>query len=165
MTFDERMRIVARWLDPVSGFLGGFKPPDLPGDALKAEVVLIAEAVNRQIPSTASEEAYRGVLRQIEIGIKTTAKTRSWPMIRDFVTATQAAVKANPAAMKPSEGKGLSAAIVNAKRIAAGDAVAESWLRPVRAAEMADTGLCTMGQIEDYRDGLQKMREQIYGRP
>ncbi len=98
MTYDERKRVIALWLEPRSdaGFLARFKLPSLPETAIKAELVEMVEMLAENLPILPDQAALMEFLGKLGREVGKRAKTRGWPMQSEFIAAIEA-VRSKPA--------------------------------------------------------------------
>ncbi len=110
MTFEERKRVIALWLEPRSdaGFLARFKLPSLPEPAIKAELVDLVEVMAESLPILPNQEALIEFLHNLGREVSRRAKTRAWPLQAEFVAAIEA-VRKRPAPKLQIAGKAESA--------------------------------------------------------
>lgn len=93
MNYEERKRLIAQWINPESGFLRDFKPPQVAD--LAGELVGLVETINEESPILPNAGAFQEYLARLGREVSKKAKTRSWPMQSAFVAAI-ADVRARP---------------------------------------------------------------------
>jgi len=98
MTYDERKRVIALWLEPRSdaGFLTRFKIPSLPNAAIKAELVEMTEMLAENLPILPNQSALLDFLGKMGREVSKNAETRAWPLQRHFTKAIET-VRSKPA--------------------------------------------------------------------
>lgn len=90
---DQRLAVIAEWLSPHDerGFLARYKPPPgLSHHALKAELVELGTLINERCPSGLTQEQLRDFLLRAGAIINRRARSRSWPLLRDWDEAFDA---------------------------------------------------------------------------
>lgn len=85
MNYEDRKRMVAEWINPDSGYLRRFKAPAV--DGLADELVELVEAINSAAPLMPSPEAFSEFLAALGKRVANKAKTRSWPLQSEFISA------------------------------------------------------------------------------
>lgn len=149
MNYDERMAIIRRWFNQT--IQPRFSVP--PGADPQMVVDDTCEAVNANIESMTTEADMLIILEHVRANIVRTAKSRTVPVVKEFVERTQNAHKSL------SESRGattwtrarVDTDAINARRIRAGEEVSEFCLRgEMKAKLMREQGL-TERDFAKYR--------------
>jgi len=171
LNYDTRTRMVFDFLyrDP-DGVLRRYRAPEYLGDdQLRAEVKDLVEDINREIPNGFTNADFRLLMPEIHRSIRRRHAAQGWPPAKTFIMATQeAAEKVNTtkaraiAEANPKE-RSLDTQKIWAKRMQAGEAVAETFLWGREAVEMIDRGLIDQATLDAYRKSAYAMRAEPSG--
>jgi hypothetical protein len=86
MKFDERIALISQWAE---GVLGEFTRPAASERSAAVEAKDIAEIVNRALPGDMKRETMIERLDKARLRLKENAKTRAWPIPREFLEAAK----------------------------------------------------------------------------
>lgn len=148
MNYDQRMNYILNWFR--NDMLTRFTPPTgTDGKALAHDII---EAVNTNIPSNLSQEQMNNILSSITKDIVQSARSRTVPIVKDFIASTRKATQTYRESAGAPLGSdwSLDTFEVAARRIRAGEAVSEAFLYGRQRDElMRRTGI-TKTDLEKY---------------
>ena len=150
MNYEERMTYIREWFR--NDMLTRFTPPT--GADPKAVASDTIEAVNSNIPSNTTKEQMNNILSSLTKDIVQSAKTRTLPIVKDFIASTRKCTQALREAQSGvfKDEWSLDPFDVAARRIRAGEPVGEAYLHGRQKAElMRRTGI-NEGDIQKYLD-------------
>lgn len=167
MTYDERLRMVAAWLNTDGGLLSRFKPPQGFGEAqIKREMLAIADAVNKTIPTGLWAEDVRVYLGKVETIIAENAQSRSWPLIKDFkdagVLVSRDAIKAGALQLPSPDGGGRDISLAWAARMNDGQPCAVNYIYGQRSRDLIRRGLVKIETVAEYQQSYEHSLRQTY---
>lgn len=167
MTYEARKRGIFEWLYRTpGGLLHRYRMPEhLSDDAIRDEVNLLVEDVNKLIPNEYVEADLQALLIEVNSGVRRRHGAQGWPPARVLIAATEDAVQVVSAAKvkassAPKPNDPLEAA---AGRMRRGEAVGDFYLWGRCAVEMLHRGLIGLPRIESYRDAVIARRRETYG--
>lgn len=150
MNYDQRIEYIKNWFR--NDMLTRFTPPTgANGEAIAYDII---EAVNTNIPSNLSQEQMNNILSSITKDIVHSARSRTVPIVKDFIASTRKSTQAYRESAGAPLGSewSLDTFEVAARRIRAGDAVPEAFLYGRQLDElMRRTGI-THADLEKYID-------------
>jgi hypothetical protein len=158
LTYEQRKRAIFEFLYRApGGLLHRYRLPEhLSDDAIRDEVNLLVEDVNRQIPEGFTDADMKLLLPEINGAIRRRHGAQGWPPAKIFIVATDDAVEAaakKKAAGEPAKAKSLDQYEIIAGKMRAGDPVSESYLWGREAVELIARGLVDQGTMSTYRSG------------
>lgn len=167
MTYEARKRGIFEWLYRTpGGLLHRYRMPEhLSDDAIRDEVNLLVEDVNKLIPNEYVEADLQALLIEVNSGVRRRHGAQGWPPARVLIAATEDAVQVVSAAKvkassAPKPNDPLEAA---AGRMRRGEAIGDFYLWGVCAVEMLHRGLVDQATIDRYRAGAIYSRRKVYG--
>lgn len=141
-------------------FLDRFSPPRRIAsdfDAQQREADAMLRTVLKYAPSDEYPRFLDRVLTQLQEGMK----TRAWPTTGELAEACRLFA---PKRERPVDAtQGLDAAVINAARMAAGEAVGDFWLFGICAVELEERGLVDPDVMRSYRAAAFATRKAFYG--
>jgi hypothetical protein len=150
MNYDQRIDYILNWFR--DNILTRFTPPT--GTNAKTLANDIVEAVNSNIPSNLTKEQMDNILSSLTKDIVHSARSRTLPVTKDFIASTRNASQR----LRESAGAALDSSWsldlyqLTARRVRAGEAIAEAFLFGRQREELkARTGI-TDADLEKYID-------------
>ena len=150
MNYDQRIDYILDWFR--DNILTRFTPPT--GTNAKTLANDIVEAVNSNIPSNLTKEQMDNILSSLTKDIVHSARSRTLPVTKDFIASTRNASQR----LRESAGAALDSSWsldlyqLTARRVRAGEAIAEAFLFGRQREELkARTGI-TDADLEKYID-------------
>ena len=150
MNYDQRIDYILNWFR--DNILTRFTPPT--GTNAKTLANDIVEAVNSNIPSNLTKEQMDNILSLLTKDIVHSARSRPLPVTKDFIASTRNASQR----LRESAGAALDSSWsldlyqLTARRVRAGEAIAEAFLFGRQREELkARTGI-TDADLEKYID-------------
>ena len=150
MNYDQRIDYILNWFR--DNILTRFTPPT--GTNAKTLANDIVEAVNSNIPSNLTKEQMDNILSLLTKDIVHSARSRTLPVTKDFIASTRNASQR----LRESAGAALDSSWsldlyqLTARRVRAGEAIAEAFLFGRQREELkARTGI-TDADLEKYID-------------
>lgn len=167
-TCEQRKRAVFEFLyGKDGGLLRRYRAPEhLSDDAMRDEVNLLVEDINRQIPDSATEADIKLLLPEINAAIRRRHGAQGWPPAKVFIAATEDAriAAANKkAASQPICETNLDPYQITSRKMRAGEPVSEGYLWGREAVQLIARGLIDQITMENYRTGAFTARKQQYG--
>lgn len=148
MNYDQRIDYIKNWFR--NDMLTRFTPPvGSNGEAIAYDII---EAVNSNIPSNLNKEQMDNILSSITKDIVQSARSRTVPIVKDFITSTRkCAQNLREAGSIASKGVwSLDPFDVAARRIRAGEAVSEAFLYGRQRDELMKRTGITRADLEKY---------------
>ena len=119
------------------------------------------EAVNGRISAAYGQEGFANHAEKILKYVREHHRFRSWPSIADFATAAEKCAERDPEVVVTVEA--LSEDERAARRIMAGQPVADTYVRGTGAARLIETGAITAADLRPYMlAGFARMKD-VYG--
>lgn len=150
MNYDQRIDYILNWFR--DNILTRFTPPM--GTNAKTLANDIVEAVNSNIPSNLTKEQMDNILSSLTKDIVHSARSRTLPVTKDFITSTRNASQR----LRESAGAALDSSWsldlfqITARRVRANEPIAEAFLFGRQREELkARTGI-TDADLEKYID-------------
>lgn len=150
MNYDQRIDYILNWFR--DNILTRFTPPT--GTNAKTLANDIVEAVNSNIPSNLTKEQMDNILSSLTKDIVHSARSRTLPVTKDFITSTRNASQK----LRESAGAALDSSWsldlyqLTARRVRANEPIAEAFLFGRQREELkARTGI-TDADLEKYID-------------
>ena len=165
LNYDQRKKAVSQHL---AHLLSGYEPPyNLRDDTAKQvrEADEICELIVNNLPTWLNENQITGTFERTGKDLKRTAKTRSWPIARDIIEAIHKATPAQDAASPASQPFKFDSDTIAAKRINAGDPVAENYINGIGAERLIEKKLITPQKLQGYKKYLEQEKAKLYGKP
>ena len=152
MNYDQRISFLKEWFK--SDIITRFNMPrDLDPKVVAMDII---ETVNRNIHSSADQQRMSHLVASITKEVAQSAKTRTLPTAKEFVDACSIASKAyrEPAVgtSKPDD----DLLTITAKRVRAGEAISEFYLRGTMRLELQGKHGITDEQLKPYEIFLEK---------
>jgi hypothetical protein len=150
MTYEQRVEIIKDWFR--NDMLTRFTPPT--GADPKAIATDTIEAVNNNVPSNTTKEQMNNILSSLTKDIVHSAKSRTLPIVKDFITSTRKCTQAlrEAGSMGKSTERSLDPFDIAARRIRAGEAVSEAFLYGRQKEELKRRTGINDGDIQKYLD-------------
>ena len=148
MNYDQRIDYILNWFR--NDMLTRFTPPA--GVDAKALAHDIVQAVNSNIPSNLTKEQMDNILSSITKDIVHSARSRTVPVVKDYITSTRNASQR----LRESAGAGLDSSWsldlfqITARRVRAGEAIAEEFLYGRQREELKKRTGITDADLEKY---------------
>lgn len=148
MNYNQRTDYILNWFR--NDILTRFTPPT--GADGKSVAHDIIEAVNSNIPANVSREQMDNILFSITKDIVQSARSRTVPIVKDFITSTRKSTQSlREAGSIASKGVwSLDPFEVAARRIRAGEAVSEAFLYGRQRDELMQRTGITRADLEKY---------------
>ena len=166
MNYDARTRAIFDFLyrDP-DGVLRRYRVPEHMGDdQLRAEVNDLVEDINRSIPSGYRDGDFRALMPKIHAELRRRHGAQIWPSSRLFIAATDSAVEGMAATTEAkAEPKEINPYEVSARKMLAGEPVAETMLYGREAVELIRLGIVDENLMQTYRSAAFLSRKNVYG--
>lgn len=155
LNYEERKRIIAHWL---KDFLARFEVPKA-YDKIKAreEMVFMVEDINSELPSKINENYMKHCLSNMAQHIRKNNISRTWPTIKNFMTAIKEIERPEPEINSDLSEFSLAPLAINAKRIKLREPVADYYITGSGAKQLLEQGLVSEADIEAYTIGLEMM--------
>lgn len=152
LNYEGRKHIIAMWL---KDFLARFEVPKA-YDKIKAreEMVFMVEDINSELPSKMNENYLKSVLGNMAQHIRKNNISRTWPTIKNFMTAIKEIERPEPEMASDLSEFSLAPLAINAKRIKLREPVADYYIIGSGAKQLLEQGLVSEVDIEAYRNGL-----------
>jgi hypothetical protein len=150
MNYEQRVNLIKDWFR--NDMLTRFTPPT--GADPKAVATDTIEAINNNIPSNTTKEQMSNILSSLTKDIVHSAKSRTLPIVKDFITSTRKCTQTlrDMGSIGNSTEWSLDPFDTAARRIRAGEAVSEAYLYGRQKEElMRRTGI-NEGDIQKYLD-------------
>lgn len=163
LNYSKRIAIVTQ---EVQKLLNGYEPPrSRAEDAAwqKQEISDVAEAVNSSIPKSMDQDSIYKLFDRMRRDLKKSAKTRAWPIAREIVDVIKERTPREQ--FQASQVKAFDSDTINAKRMNAGEAVAETYVKGSGSNRLLEKNLVTMNVMQMYREGLEKSLIETYSMP
>ena len=150
MNYEQRVEYIRNWFR--NDMLTRFTPPT--GADPKAVASDTIEAINNNIPSNIGQEQMGNILSSLTKDIVHSAKSRTLPIVKDFITSTRKSSQAlrEAGSIGNSTEFSLDPYDVAARRIRAGQAVAEAFLSGRQKEELMHRTGINEGDIQKYLD-------------
>lgn len=134
MDYNQRVSHISNWFkaDIITRF-------GMPRDVdPKVAAVDVIEAINANIPSPISAEQIGNLLASITKEVSRSAKSRTLPTVKEFIDATRASTQSRQIATHSANSGSwhIDPLAIAVKRVRAGEAICESWLREPRRKEL-----------------------------
>ena len=164
LNYDQRKSAVTNHLGHL---LSGYEPPyNLRDDQAKQvrEATEVAELIINTLPTSLNENQITATFERAGKELKKVAKSRSWPIAKDILEAIRKAIPAQDTDAPISQPFKFDSDKIAAKRINAGEPVAESYITGTGADRLIEKNLVTSQQIDRYKRGLEQQRQDVYGK-
>jgi hypothetical protein len=152
MNHELRLEIISKWL--IMDLARYERPPNFSEIDVKPEVQLMAGDVNSEISTAYAADGMKELLLRIGQAVRKTHKSRRWPVIAEYITAAKDCQKTRQAPISDHQQSNLDSDIIAAKRINAGDAVAESYIIGTGADRLIAKRLVNLDALAAYRQSL-----------
>jgi len=167
-TFEQRKRAVFEFLyRKDGGLLRRYRAPEhLSDDAMRDEVNLLVEDINRLIPNAQTESDLQLLFAQINSAIRRRHGAQGWPPAKIFIAATEDAVAEaaiKKAASAPVGASSLDPYQITSAKMRAGEPVSEGYLWGREAVQLIARGLIDQTTMESYRTGAFMACKDQYG--
>jgi hypothetical protein len=168
LSYEQRKRAVFEFLyRKDGGLLRRYRAPEhLSDDAMRDEVNLLVEDINRLIPNEQTESDLRLLFQEINTGIRRRHGAQGWPPAKIFIAATEDAVAEaakKKTANAPAGASSLDPYEITSAKMRAGEPVSEGHLWSREAVQLIVRGLIDQTTMESYRTGAFMARKGQYG--
>ena len=155
LSYEDRKRIIAHWLKE---FLSRFEVPKA-YDKIKAreEMVFMVEDINSELPSKVNDSYLKFCLSNMAQHIRKHNISRTWPTIKNFMTAIKEIERPEPEVGSDLSEFSLAPLAINAKKIKLREPVGDYYITGGGAKQLLDQGLVSEGDLETYTLGLEMM--------
>lgn len=156
LKYDERKNIIALWLKEL---LSRYEVPKA-YDKIKAreEMVFMVEDINSELPAKVNEGYLKLCLGNIAQHIRKNNISRTWPTIRNFMSAIKEIEKPEIEMGSDLSEFTLCPIQISAKRIKNREPVGDYYIIGGGAQQLLDQGLVSEADIEVYKKGLEMMK-------
>jgi hypothetical protein len=163
MKYQDRTRTIGAWLQEE------LKRYDVPAnhtpDRARQEMDAMVEDINSEIPSNVEQSSLDHILSKMSQDIRKNTRSRSWPTIYTLTKAAQKCSETQATAITgPRQPHIFDSDSIAAKRINAGEPVAESYINGSGATRLIDKKLVKPEQLEPYKNYL-KEGMKMYATP
>jgi len=150
MNYEQRVEYIRNWFR--NDMLTRFSPPT--GADPKAVASDTIEAVNNNIPSNILPEQMNSILSSLTKNVVHSARSRTLPIVKDFIEQTRKSTQAlrEGGSIGNSTEWSLDPFEVAARRIRAGEAVAEAFLYGRQKEQLMQRTGINEGDIQKYLD-------------
>jgi len=150
MNYEQRIDVIKDWFR--NDMLTRFTPPT--GADPKVVATDTIEAVNNNIPSNTIKEQMNNILSSLTKDIVHSAKSRTLPVVKDFITSTRKCTQTlrEMGSIGKSTEWSLDPFEVAARRIRAGEAVSETFLHGRQKEQLMQRTGINEGDIQKYLD-------------
>jgi glutamate synthase domain-containing protein 1 len=164
MKYQDRTRTIGAWLQQE------LKRYDVPAnhtpERARQEMDAMVEDINSEIPSSVEQSSLDHILSKMSQDIRKNTRSRSWPTIYTLTKAAQKCSETQATAITgPRQPYVFDSDAISARRINAGEAVAETYVTGSGADRLIEKGLVTAEQLEPYKKYLREERMKLYGNP
>jgi len=168
LSYEQRTRAVFEFLyRKDGGLLRRYRAPEhLSDDAMRDEVNLLVEDINRLIPNEQTESDLRLLFQEINTAIRRRHGAQGWPPAKIFIAATEDAVAEaakKKTANAPAGASSLDPYEITSAKMRAGEPVSEGHLWGREAVQLIVRGLIDQTTMESYRTGAFMARKGQYG--
>lgn len=163
MNFEQRIDLVRKWL--IMDLARYERPANFTESHIKPEVEVMAEDINSEISTAYNQEGFKELLLRIGQNVRKTHKSRRWPVIAEYINAAKDCQANNHTQIEDRQPFKFDSDAIAAKRINAGEAVAETYINGSGADRLIEKGLVTAGQLEPYKKYLEHEKAKLYGKP
>lgn len=155
LNYEERKHIIAMWLKEL---LSRYEVPKA-YDKIKAreEMVFMVEDINSELPSKVNDGYLKVCLGNIAQHIRKHNISRTWPTIKNFMTAIREIEKPEPELNSDLSEFSLCPIQISAKRIKLREPVGDYYIIGGGAKQLLDQGLVSQADIEHYKKSLEIM--------
>ena len=160
MNFEQRIEIISKWL--IMDLARYERPANFSESHVKPEVELMAGDINSEISTAYNAEGLKGLLLRIGQQVRKTHKSRRWPVIAEYVNAAKDSQRDKPLQIEDNQPHKFDSDRIAAKRINAGEPVAESYIIGTGADRLVEKKLVTSQQIETYYKSLEQLSAEVY---
>lgn len=160
MNFEQRMEIISKWL--IMDLARYERPANFSESHVKPEVELMAGDINSEISTAYNAEGLKGLLLRIGQQVRKTHKSRRWPVIAEYVNAAKDSQRDKPLQIEDNQPHKFDSDRIAAKRINAGEPVAQSYITGTGATRLIEKNLVKPQQIETYHKSLEKLSAEVY---
>jgi hypothetical protein len=146
MDYNQRISHISNWFK--SDIIIRF---NMPRDVdAKVSAMDVIEAINANLPSPLSAEQIGNLLASITKEVSRSAKSRTLPTIKEFIDAARASTQSRQTASHSADSTSwrIDPLQIAIKRVTAGEAICESWLREPRRTEILKN--VTEDQLRKY---------------
>jgi hypothetical protein len=163
MNFEQRIDLVRKWL--IMDLARYERPANFTESHIKPEVEVMAEDINSEISTAYNQEGFKALLLRIGQNVRKTHKSRRWPVIAEYINAAKDCQANNHTQIEDRQPFKFDSDAIAAKRINAGEAVAETYINGSGAERLIEKKLITPNQLEPYKRYLRDERQKLYGNP
>jgi len=164
MNYSDRTRIIGAWLQE------DLQSYDVPAnhttDRAAKEMSAMVEDINSDIISGISADNLQTILAKMSKDIRKNNRSRAWPTIYNLTKAAKkCSASFEPDKIGSSQPFKFDSDNIAAKRMNAGEPVAESYVNGVAADRLLEKNLVTLSVIDSYRHGIEQQRMESYAVP
>ena len=164
MNYSDRTRIIGAWLQ--EDLQSYDVPTNYTTDRASKEMSAMVEDINSDIISGISADNLQTILAKMSKDIRKNNRSRAWPTIYNMVKAAKkCSGNFEPDKIGSSQPVKWDSDVIAAKRMNAGDPVAESYVNGIAADRLLEKNLVTLSVIESYRQGIEQQRMESYAVP
>ena len=154
MNYDQRIHVI---IGEFAKLIAGYAVPKHLSTraAEEEEAKNICRMINQKFPNDATEDQIRGTMDRALLKLKETHTSRTWPTAADISKAISKSMLREVKGIVKSGPFTPDVASINAKRIKAGEPVAQSYItNQSNVQAMLDTGLITSQDLQPYKNYL-----------
>tara|TARA_R110000803_G_scaffold90534_1_gene157982 strand:- start:20049 stop:20591 length:543 start_codon:yes stop_codon:yes gene_type:complete len=163
MKYQDRTSTIGAWLQEE------LKRYDVPAnhthDRARLEMDSMVEDINSEIPSNVEQSSLDHILSKMSQDIRKNTRSRSWPTIYTLIKAAQKCSETQATTITgPRQPHAFDSDSIAAKRINAGEPVAESYINGAGETRLIDKKLIKPEQLQPYKKYLKeelKMYEPV----
>jgi hypothetical protein len=163
MNFEQRIDLIRKWL--IMDLARYERPANFTESHIKPEVEVMAEDINSEISTAYNQEGFKELLLRIGQNVRKTHKSRRWPVIAEYINAAKDCQANNHTQIEDRQPFKFDSDAIAAKRINAGEAVAETYINGSGAERLIEKKLITPNELEPYKRYLRDERQKLYGNP
>jgi len=161
MKYQDRTRTIGAWLQQE------LKRYDVPAnhtpDRARQEMDAMVEDINSEIPSSVEQSSLDHILSKMSQDIRKNTRSRSWPTIYTLTKAAQKCSETQATAITgPRQPHIFDSDSIAAKRINAGEPVAESYITGTGADRLVEKNLVSSQKIQTYYKSLEQLSAEVY---
>jgi len=153
MKYQDRTSTIGAWLQEE------LKRYDVPAnhthDRARQEMDAMVEDINSEIPSSVEKSSLDHILSKMSQDIRKNTRSRSWPTIYTLIKAAQKCSETQATTITgPRQPHAFDSDSIAAKRINAGEPVAESYVTGMGADRLIAKSLVNLDALAAYRQSL-----------
>ena len=153
MKYQDRTSTIGAWIQEE------LKRYDVPAnhthDQERQEMDAMVEDINSEIPSSVEKSSLDHILSKMSQDIRKNTRSRSWPTIYTLIKAAQKCSETQATTITgPRQPHAFDSDSIAAKRINAGEPVAESYVTGMGADRLIAKSLVNLDALAAYRQSL-----------